>query len=127
MNKYETTFDPKQTLAKLTLDPVQTISAKVTMEFTETEDAFIFDTINPFLKHHSHMEISKQELIEAIQIIRLRKEAREKHGTYFSEYCDLTSAKATVFELDNAYKRGVQDGKDSMYETMMNKFREMED
>lgn len=122
MSNYKMPFDPK-----LTLDPVQTISAKISMQAAETEDAFIFETIGPFIRDHSYIEISKEELIEAIRIAQLRKTARETHSAYFSEYCDLTSATATDRMLHDAYIRGVQHGKDSMYETMMSKFKEMEE
>lgn len=109
------------------LDRMNNIYSDFRIQAAETEDAFIFRTIGPFIRDHSCIGISKKELIEAIRIAQLRKTARETHGAYFSEYCDLTSATATDRMLHDAYIRGVQYGEDKMYETMMSKFKEMEE
>lgn len=113
--------------AESIMDRMNNIYSDFRMRAAETEDAFIFETIGPFIRDHSCIEISKQELIEAIRIAQLRRTARETHGAYFSEVCDLTSATATDRMLHDAYIRGVQHGKDSMYETMMRNFKEMEE
>jgi len=81
---------------------------KVSMEMAETQDAFIFRSIGPFVNDVAGFEISKKELVDAISLLRLRKMATEKYGSSL-DY-DLTKATDITRELNEAYNRGFMDG-----------------
>lgn len=92
-------------------------TAKASMEMAETQDAFIFRTIGPFVNDVAGFEISKKELVDAIQLIRLRKKVADIYGVPLV-YIESDLSKATDISrmLDKAYNRGFIDG--------MNKERE---
>lgn len=81
---------------------------KVAMEAVETQEAFIFKTIEPFINEVAGFEISKKELVDAVQLIRLQRAAVEKYGTSLSY--KLTTATNMSRELGEAYDRGFMDG-----------------
>ena len=91
------------------MDDIYTIVREIGMQAQETEDAFIFSRLNNFVRDTMCIEVSKQELIEAISLYRLKKEANEKYGcSNISD--DWNTAKAQSAYLHNAYMRGYQDG-----------------
>ena len=97
------------------MDDIYTIVREVGMQVQETEDAFIFNRLNDFVKDTMCIEISKQELIEAISLYRLKKEANEKYGcSNISD--DWNTATAQLTYLHNAYMRGYQDGINETHE-----------
>lgn len=81
---------------------------KVIREVRETEDAFIFTSIKPFVDSISTFEIQKEELVRAVLLIRMQREAMEKYGaTLPNDY--LTAANMQV-ELEQAYRKGFEEG-----------------
>ena len=97
------------------MDDIYTIVREVGMQVQETEDAFIFNRLNDFVKDTMCIEISKQELIEAISLYRLKKEANEKYGcSNISDDWNTATAQSTY--LHNAYMRGYQDGINETHE-----------
>jgi hypothetical protein len=90
------------------VDNIYNYTAKASMEAAETHDAFIFKTIEPFINEVACFSISKKELVDAILLIRLKKEAAEKYGSSLN--CDLTKATEVARELGEAYDRGFMDG-----------------
>lgn len=81
---------------------------KIIKEVNETEEAFIFTTIKPFVDSVTTMEISKEELVRAVQLVRLQKEASEKFGVSISN--DWNTATSQMRDLNEAYMRGVRYG-----------------
>lgn len=81
---------------------------KIIREVNETEEAFIFSTIKPFVDSITTMEISKEELARAISLIRLQREALTRYGSMLSN--DWDTAIRQMAELNSAYIRGLQDG-----------------
>lgn len=97
------------------MDNIYTIVREVGMQVQETEDAFIFSRLSDFVKDTMHIEVSKQELIEAISLYRLKKEANEKYGcSNISDDWNTATAQSTY--LHNAYMRGYQDGMNKAHE-----------
>ena len=97
------------------MDDIYTIVREIGMQAQETEDAFIFNRLSDFVKDTMHIEVSKQELIEAISFYRLKKEANEKYGcSNISD--DWNTATAQSAYLHNAYMRGYQDGTNKAHE-----------
>ena len=97
------------------MDDIYTIVREVGMQVQETEDAFIFNRLNDFVKDTMCIEISKQELVEAISLYRLKKEVNEKYGcNNISD--DWNTATAQLTYLHNAYMRGYQDGINETHE-----------
>ena len=97
------------------MDDIYTIVREIGMQAQETEDAFIFSRLNNFVKDTMHIEVSKQELIEAISLYRLKKEANEKYGcSNISD--DWNTATVQSAYLHNAYMRGYQDGMNKVHE-----------
>lgn len=81
---------------------------KLIKEVNETNDKFIFTTIQPFINSITTMEISKEELSMAIALIRRQKEAIEKFGVPISD--DWNTAVQQSAALQRAYDSGFRDG-----------------
>ena len=82
----------------------KTITEKLMMGVQETQDKFIFDTIQPFVQGITRMEISKEELTEAVALLRACKE----HGF---DICDkYTTAVQKTKMMSDSYERGFRDG-----------------
>ena len=108
------------------MDDIYTIVREIGMQVQETEDAFIFSKLNNIIKDTMHIEVSKQELIEAISLYRLKKEANEKYGcSNISD--DWNTATAQSAYLHNAYMRGYQDGINQAYERVEKRLDEMKE
>ena len=71
---------------------------------TETEDAFIFQTLSDFAQTHYQLIVEKDELVKAIQLIRMMRE----NGTDISE--PWTTATRQSAALRDAYDSGFRDG-----------------
>ena len=92
-------------------DPVQDIfswTEKIIIEVHEDEEKWIFETIKPFIGSVTEMEITKEELIRAISLIRLQREASTRFGAMISN--DWNTAKRQSDELTKAYCRGYDYG-----------------
>lgn len=81
---------------------------KIIREVNETEEAFIFSTIKPFIDSITTMEISKKELVRAIYLVRMQREASERFGVLISN--DWDTAKSQMHDLNEAYMRGFKSG-----------------
>lgn len=95
--------NPHDIISEMTND----FSKKVIMDFQETEEKFIFTSIEPFIKSVTNLEISKEELVRAISLIRLQKEASIHYGAMISN--DWNTAVRQMHELRNAYDKGRAD------------------
>ena len=108
------------------MDNIYTIVRDVGIQVQETEDAFIFNRLSDFVKDTMHIEVSKQELIEAISLYRLKKEANEKYGcSNISDDWNTATAQSTY--LHNAYMRGHQDGMNEAHEKFEKYLDEMKE
>lgn len=81
---------------------------KIVRQVNETEEAFIFSTIKPFINSITTMEISKEELVRAIQWVRWNKECENLAG--YSLDRDWNTASEQELVIRQAYDRGVKDG-----------------
>ena len=80
----------------------------ISMQVQETEDEFIFSTINKWIGETFARTISKDELAKAIQIVR----ACEEHGiNLYSAYDTATEQQRLA---DEAYRKGFADGYESV-------------
>ena len=82
---------------------------QILMQYKETEEAFIFSIIKPFIDFISEIEISKEELVEAVLLNRLKKEVIKKYGYYILSN-DLTTATAQMQYLRDGYQKGYDAG-----------------
>ena len=82
---------------------------QILMHCNETEEAFIFSRIKPFVDSISEIEISKEELVEAVLLNRLKKEAIKKFGYHILSN-DLTTATAQMQYLRDGYQKGYDAG-----------------
>lgn len=82
---------------------------QILMQYKETEEAFIFSIIKPFVDSISEIEISKEELVEAVLLNRLKKEVIKKYGYYILSN-DLTTATAQMQYLRDGYQKGYDAG-----------------
>ena len=80
------------------------ITDKIRTQVQETEDAFIFQTLSTFAIDSFNITVEKEELVQAIQLIRMMKETgmdiRERYvtATQQSEW------------YRHAYEQGLGDG-----------------
>lgn len=77
---------------------------KWTQEVTETQDAFIFHVLSDFAFMNYNITVEKDELIKAIQLIRMKRE----HGEDICRDWD-TATKHTEFYRE-AYTKGFENG-----------------
>lgn len=82
---------------------------KIIREVNETEDAFIFTSVKPFLDSISTFEIRKEELVRAVLLIRMQREAIEKYGVILPN--DFHSATELQTYLESAYRKGYEAGR----------------
>ena len=77
---------------------------KIITHVTETQEAFIFQTISDFASSNYQIIIEKEELIRAISLIKMSRE--------YGPGIDVRWETATqqCAELDEAYMRGFRDG-----------------
>ena len=87
---------------------------RVVMEVTETQDAFIFQTLRDFAANQYQIVIEKRELIQAIQLIQMSRE----YGPSIEERWTTATEQTAV--LDREYLRGFQEGVDSEHQKFMN-------
>lgn len=81
---------------------------KIVREVHETEDAFIFTSVKPFLDSILTFEIQKEELVRAVVLIRMQREAMEKYGTTLPN--DYLIAVNKKIELERVYEKGFEAG-----------------
>lgn len=77
---------------------------KWTQEVTETQDAFIFHVLSDFASMNYDITVKKDELIKAIQLIRMMRD----HGEDIYKDWD-TAVKHSEF-YRKAYSKGFEDG-----------------
>lgn len=88
----------------------ENIRAKV----VETEEEFIFSTLGNYIYNQTETVVSKKELIEAVQLLRMCKE----YGYNISER--WTTATQQSMELGCEYRRGFQDGVNKEHDRIIN-------
>lgn len=71
----------------------------ITTQVTETEDEFIFQTLSDFTSTKYQTVVEKEELVRAIQLIRMSREYGPSIGERWA------TATQNVAELDRAYKK----------------------
>lgn len=91
-------------MAPSDLHPCTTVIDKIMMGVQETQEAFIFNTISPFIQGVSSMEVSKEELVMAVELLRACKE----HGFDICNKCATAVQKTKM--MSDSYERGFRDG-----------------
>ena len=77
------------------------------MSYQETVDAFIFSVIKNFANERYDIEVSKEELAAAIELIRKRRTCNKKYNVDILR--DNIHASEMMMLLNNAYARGYSD------------------
>lgn len=90
----------------------------ITMQFNETKDEFIFQVLSDFASDKYNIVIEKEELVRAIQLIRMSK----KYGPSVGER--WVTATQNMAELERAYNKGFQDGMQEAHKRLENAFKE---
>lgn len=86
---------------------VDNYTSRFIMSYQETVDAFIFSVIKNFINEHYEIEVSKEELAAAIELIRKRRACNKKHNVDILR--DNIRASEMMMLLNNAYTRGYSD------------------
>lgn len=94
---------------------------KMSTQVQETQDEFIFSTINDFLHEQTNMVIKKDELIKAVSLLRMV----EEHGPGIYQCWGTASAQSAM--LHNSYMRGFQDGVKKEHDRIMDILKEREE
>lgn len=87
---------------------MHTLTNAISMQVQETEEEFIFSTINKWIGETFVRTISKDELAKAIQIVR----ACEEHGINLYNAYDTAIEQKRI--ADEAYKKGFTDGSEKL-------------
>ncbi len=90
-------------------DTIERAVQETRLKCEETEKEFIFSNIKAFVDTTSTIEISKDELFEAIRLVEKRNYALKKYGVDIFAV-DNTNMAAIMYSLDSAYDLGVDDG-----------------
>lgn len=85
-------------------DEISKTIRQVSMRVAETQDEFIFQTLRDFGVSTSNIVVEKEELVQAIQLIRMMKE----YGLDIFERYNTATAQAGIFR--RGYKEGLHDG-----------------
>ena len=85
----------------------------VAMQVKETQDEFIFSTLSKYAMDNFQIVVEKEELVRAIHLIRMCKE----YGPGIYER--WTTATQQTAYLDDAYRRGFQDGVTKEHDRIM--------
>jgi hypothetical protein len=80
---------------------------RVIMSCEETEDTFVFSVIKNFINERYDIEVSKEELAAAIELIRKRRACNKKYNVDILR--DNICASEMMTLLNNAYARGYSD------------------
>ena len=96
----KTDYSKSEEMAK---DMFKTVD-NIVMQFKETQDEFIFSTLNKYTMNNFNTVVEKEELVQAIHLIRMCK----THGPGIYER--WTTATQQTACLNDAYKKGFHDG-----------------
>ena len=105
-----TDYSKSEEMAK---DMFKTVN-NIVMQVQETQDEFIFSTLNKYAMDNFNTVVEKEELVQAIQLIRMCKE----HGSGICER--WTTATQQTACLNDAYRRGFHDGVTKEHDRIMN-------
>ncbi|MBC5680840.1 hypothetical protein [Lachnospira hominis (ex Liu et al. 2021)] len=97
---------------------MNSIINEITMKFQETKDEFIFQVLSDFASDKYNITIEKEELVRAIQLVRMSK----KYGPSIGER--WVTATQNVAELERAYDKGFHDGMQEVRKSFESAFKE---
>ena len=103
-----------------TKDMFKTVN-NIIMQVQETQDEFIFSTLNKYTMDNFNTVVEKEELVQAIHLIRMCKE----HGPGIHER--WTTATQQTAYLNDAYRRGFNDGVTKEHDRIMSILEGKED
>lgn len=95
------------------------LTAEFHMDMKETEEKFIFTKLQPFIDSISTIEISKDDLVTAVELIQLKKRSDLN--------IEYVNAVTIYWELDQAYKRGYDTGYKKSRQDLLNFLKNGED
>ena len=93
----------------------------IVMQVKETYDEFIFSTLSKYAMDNFNTVVEKEELVQAIHLIRMCKE----HGPGIYER--WTTATQQTACLNDVYRRGFQDGVNKEHDRIMDILKEREE
>ena len=86
---------------------VDNYTSRFIMSYQETADTFVFSVIKIFINERYDIEVSKEELAAAIELIRKRRACNKKYNVDILR--DNIRASEMMTLLNNAYARGYSD------------------
>lgn len=112
-----TDYSKSEEIAK---DMFKTVN-NIVMQVQETQDEFIFSTLSKYAMDNFNIVVEKEELAQAIHLIRMCKE----HGPCIYER--WTTATQQTAYLDDAYRRGFQDGVNKYHDRITDKLEKLKE
>ena len=104
-----TDYSKSEEMAK---DIFKTVDS-IVMHVKETQDEFIFSTLNQYAMNNFNIVVEKAELVQAIHLIRMCKEYGPDIDKRWS------TATQQIAYLDDAYRRGFKDGVDKEHDRII--------
>lgn len=92
----------------------------IVMQVKETQNEFIFSSLSKYAMDNFNIVVEKEELVQAINLIRMCK----IHGPGIYER--WTTATQQTAYLNDAYRRGFNDGVTEEHDRIKNRLRKMD-
>lgn len=103
------------------MDSIDSITNKIVTEVRETENEFIFTTLNSYIESHYEIKVEKWELFQAVLLIQRIRRLKENTGYDLNAKINGLGSPDVMKIYEEMYNKGFEDGK----EEALNKIRDM--
>lgn len=100
---------------------IDSITYKIVAGVRETEDEFIFTTLNSYIESNYEIKVEKWELFQAITFIRKIRELKENTGYDLNAKINYLGCPDVMEVYEEMYNKGFEDG----MEEIINKIRDI--
>ncbi len=106
------------------MDSINSITHKIVTEVRETENEFIFATLNSYIESHYEIKVEKWELFQAVLLIQRIRRLKENTGYDLNAKINGLGSQDVTEIYEELYNKGFEDGKKSAFDeiaAVMNK------
>lgn len=103
------------------MDSINSITHKIVTEVRETENEFIFATLNSYIESHYEIKVEKWELFQAVLLIQRIRRLKENTGYDLNAKINGLGSPDVMEIYEELYNKGFEDGK----KETLNKIKDM--